>query len=90
MDWVKSISRHASSCPNPTLKRMKTLRKYTPTLYVWRNLSLSQMQWAGMLQWNLTWGGSDRRLPCGKESRMFPSIDQARKYLEPYGYTVAI
>ena len=69
-----------------TITKTRTLRLFAPGLYTWRHLELSHSDI--MREWNLTWSGSTKRLPCGAADRQFPSLATVRAYLEPHGFAV--
>ncbi len=65
---------------------MRTLTKQSETLYTWRNLELSYS--SGPKDWSLAFSASRKRLPCGASDRQFPSLWQAKRYLESHGYVI--
>jgi hypothetical protein len=69
--------------------KVKTLRKYTLTLYVWRDFELSQMTWMRRPMWNFCRSGSLKKLPDGKDSKMFSSLAEANEYVAKFGFKIA-
>lgn len=61
------------------------LTKETNRLYTWCNLELSQVQ---PYKWILAFNGSSKPLPCGHDSLDFVNLNDARRYLEIYGYSI--
>jgi len=62
------------------------MNQYAPDCWAWRNLELSHFHVpAGgktfMSKWILAWNGSNKKLPCGKESMEFYSLSEAGNYL---------
>jgi len=62
-------------------------------LYVWRDLSLSQMnKGEKIVGWNLCHSGSEKCLKTGEEAKFFHSVWEANEYLKKnyklkvYGY----
>ena len=64
---------------------IKNLTKCSKSLYAWRNLELSHIC---PYRWVLAFNGSDKRLPCGCDSRLFVNLSDAVRYLTQYGYTL--
>jgi hypothetical protein len=69
--------------------KTKTLRKYADGIYLWRDYTLSRLQWNGIFQWNFCRSGSNKKLPCGKESIMFSSLEEANEHVADYGFQIA-